>query len=286
MIHGLAAALLEMAVSRNMPPPPEVNPTEWNRIVAAFAKHEGRVVLVAQELGWPKARTNRVYTKGYPSLGYPPVKSILGMDGSVEAELEVRAERQKKSEPAVPETGSKPGGSPGPQEVRAEMMSSTEESRIKRMVQLERDREAARKDAVQSRTEEALLVSTNRRNAIALNAVTSQVLQGAMKLSAKINQALELEASSKGKLELPAMLSLVRQAAAIARFNSEAAVLAVKAERLVMGQPTEVPGEGEGEGGTLDEAVAWIETAGRAVRLAQQRRLLSAGKEKTGDANP
>lgn len=245
-------------------PPKEITHEEWQRIVAVFSKHEGRVRGAAAELGWPKARAARRYKLGYPSLGYPPIKTLLARDGfSME---EIRAER-RLIEARLPPSA--------PMHATAEVISTAEQARISQLVRKEEERESARKDAIKARGEEATLVGINRRNAIALNVMTAQVLRGASALSAKIQEELEKEAKSS-KMSLPQKLHLVRSAASIARFNAEASVMAVKAERLVVGSPIEQAGvDGQDERGSLDEAAAWIEKCAVALKKARSRGLLT-----------
>lgn len=253
-----------------MPAPKEITPEEWQRIVAVFAKHEGRLRATAAELGWPIARTTRCWKNGYASIGYPPIKTLLARDAFSAAE--VRAERQlieKRLPPSAPD------------EATAEVMSAAEEQRIKQLVRREDERERARQDAIKSRGEEATLVSINRRNAIALNAMTAQVLSGAATLSKTIQRELEQEATSS-KLTLSQKLHLVRSAASIARFNAEASVMAVKAERMVLGAPIEANGDDETVGVSLADAEVWIDRCAKALGRARARGLLSDSEKRTG----
>jgi hypothetical protein len=253
-----------------MPPPKEITHEEWQRIVAVFSKHEGRVRAAAAELGWPRARAIRRYRLGYPSLGYPPIKTILARD--LFSADEIRAERQL-AEARLPPSA--------PSHAAVEVITSAEQARLKQLVRREEDRQLARNDAIKARGEEATLIQINRRNAIALNAMTAQVLRGAAALSATIQAELEQEAKSS-KMSLPQKLHLVRSAASIARFNAEASVMAVKAERLVLGSPIEAAGDGPDERGSLDEAAAWIEKCATALKRARSRGLLAADGRQDG----
>lgn len=251
-----------------MPPPKEITPEEWQRIVSVFAKHDGRPKAAGAELGWPRARAERRFKFGYPSLGYPPIKTILARDGF--SASEIRAQRQLVEAQLPPSA---------PAQATAQVITTAEQARLQQMVRREDERELARKDAIKARGEEATLVSINRRNAIALNAMTAQVLHGAAVLSKKIQQELEKEATS-GTMSLPQKLHLVRSAASIARFNAEASVMAVKAERMVLGAPIEAAPDVQDERGTLDQAEAWIEKCAAALKRARSRGLLSANSDR------
>lgn len=256
-----------------MPAPRAINPEEWARIVGVFAKHEGRINAAAAELGWPKLRAYRVWTYGYPSVGYPPIKTILSRDSF--SATEVRAERERMAKQLPPSADLT---DPKDDHQRAIVISEGEEQRVRQMVKREEERERARADALKSRTEEATLIQINRRNAIALNVMTTRLLQGANKLSEQIQLELEREAAAP-TMPLGARLQLVRSAASVARYNAEASVLAVKAERLVVGDPIDADPDGAAAAeSSLDEAAAWIEQCQRALARARSRGLLTAGK--------
>jgi hypothetical protein len=250
-----------------MPPPIEITSVEWQRIVNVYVKHDGRIRTVAADLGWPLARTARLWRNGYPSLGYPPIKTVLARDAF--SASEIRAERAL-IEKALPPSARI--------NATAEVISAAESARIEIMVRREQERERTRADAIKSRAEEATLVSINRKNAIALNVMTAQVLRGASALSAKIQVELQAEADS-GSMTVGQKLNLVRAAASIARFNSEASIMAVKAERMVLGNPIDTDGDAVVEDGGVDEAAAWIETAAKAIKRARARGLLAAGRQ-------
>lgn len=259
-----------------MPAPKEITPEEWQRIVSVYAKHDGRLKAIAAELGWPFARTQRRWNTGYPSLGLPPIKDIIGKEAFSAAEI--RAARQLNEE-RLPSSADV---TEPLDEGRAVVISTAEEARIKQMVKREEERERARQDALKARGEEATLVQINRRNAIALNLATMRLLQGASTLSEQIEKDLKSEAAS-GKMPVAERLRLVRSAASIARFNAEATMMAVKAERLVTGQPIETDTESAVSEGTLNEAAAWIEQCRVALERARERGLITA--EATGSKN-
>jgi hypothetical protein len=260
-----------------MAAPRSINADEWQRIVAVYAKHEGRLHQTAAELGWPIARTTRLYKRGYPSIGYPPIKNILAADAF--SANEIRAERQLMEGSLPPSAPVEVLSKVAPDHQRAVVISTAEEARIKEMVRREEERERARKDSLKSKAEEATLVQINRRNAIALNVMTAQVLHGAGKLSSRIQKDLEREAA-QGTLSTGEKLQLIRAAASIARFNAEASVMAVKAERMVMNTPIDAgPEQPTADGDAVADAVAWIEKAQKAIGRAKERGLLTAGKK-------
>lgn len=251
-----------------------ISPKRWEAIVRVFARHQCQTVPIALELGWDEQRVRRVFRRGYPSKGYPPIKTLLAMDAL--ATDEIRAQRNEIEESLPP---SEPIASVEEVERKAVVISDSENARVRMMVRREEERERSRNDAIKARAEEAMLISINRKNAIAMNGVTQQVMRGALALSEKLQQAM-LDDAANGNLTTSQMLSFVRSAASIARFNSEVTVLSVKAERAVLGQPIDAPGDMPAGDANLDDAVQWIELASKVIGRAKDRGILGSGDGK------
>lgn len=252
----------------------QIDAKQWTDIVAAFARNGGSGPATAEELGWPVARANRLLRNGYPKLGLPPIRTILAMD-SLAAE-EIRARRHRLNEQLEALVPSEPAHSEAEVVQKATVIHEAEASRVRRLVEIEEERRRAREDAIKCRAEEAMLISINRKNSLALNGVTAQMLKGAMALSSRIQVELE-QAANDSRMPLREKLQLVKGVANIARFNAEASILAVKAERLVLGNPIEPDATVQNDDGSLEHAVDWINKVSRAVRRAQERGLLGKG---------
>ena len=259
-----------------MPAPKSITPDSWNHIVAVFLKHDGRILASAQELGWPPARAERVFKRGYPSIGYPPVKTLIARDRF--SEQEIRARRAELEALRAEDGGS--SSAPMVQDGEpVQVLAEPEQRRMAELLRREAEREKARQDALKTRAEEAMLIGMARKNAIALNAVTAQVLRGATELAGTIQRELEQLAANGGSMTVGQKLQLVRQAAQIARFNAESAQLAVKSERQVMGGG---PDEEPETSGSLEESAAWIESSLKAIERARARGLLVIAVAKSG----
>lgn len=249
-----------------------ITPEVYAELVAVFRKHGGPCDALFKELGWLPARAQRVYMNGYPSKGYKPIVDIIAED-----EVAIHANRRRLQEglepaPPLPTVDELEADSN-----RAIVIADVESRRLNELVRREQERTKAREDAIQARSEEALLLGMQRRNAIALNGVTAQLMKGAVALAGLIQTELETAASGKTELSLDQKLKLVRSAASVARFNSEASMLAIKSERLVLGQPVESAADTPDDG-SLEQAVEWIERSVRAVQRARARGLLGSGK--------
>lgn len=258
-------------------PEGSVSPDDYHELVKIFAKHDCNIANVAAELGWPARRATRAYKRGYPGHGFPPIRTILARDTI--AGDEIRAERaalDRKMPRSTEIVETAPGAQAAEIESKAVVIHGAEERRLKALMRLEEERRLTREDAIKSRAEEMMLISINRRNALALNGVTASVLKGALALSGKLQKQMEKEARS-GEMDPASVLALVRSAASIARFTAEATVLAVKSERAVLGEPIPVDGVlDDNSDGTLDAAVEWIDRAIGAVTRARERGVLTA----------
>lgn len=242
---------------------------EW---VEVFRKHGGPNAGAVAELGWLISKTKRVFKRGYPSLGLPPVADILAED-----EVRIRAAR-RRAEEGLPEKIPLPTEDElQANEQRAIVLADSESRRLQEMVRREEDRRKAREDAIQARSEEALLLGMQRRNAIALNGITAQLMKGAVSLAGLIQKELEEIAAGGGEMTTNQKLQLIRSAASVSRFNAEASMLAIKSERLVLGHPIEAAPEANVDDGSLEQAVDWIERAAKAVLRAKSRGLLKSG---------
>src|SRR5688572_24641926 len=116
-----------------MPPPADITEDKWNQIVAVFQKHSGRLQAVAAELGWPLARTQRRWNLGYPSLGFPPIKTILARDSFSMAEIRAERTRFERKLPQVPTEAELPKDNAS----RAIVISTAEQKRLEAMVRRE-----------------------------------------------------------------------------------------------------------------------------------------------------
>lgn len=247
-----------------------IDKKEWRRIVDVYRRWDCRLSIVAEALGWPEPRVRRMWNKGYPTLGYPPIKTLLARDAF--AVEEIRAKRHQLRKELPPEVVAT---TPEEVEQKAEIIMQGESARIRRLVEIEDERAAARADAVASRAEEALLISLNRKNTLALNGLTSKILRGAAVLAENIEVELAKEAKSK-KLSLTDKMTLLRTATQVARFNSEATMLAVKAERLVLGHPIEaIDDQSHKDDQGLQETERWLHTTMKLLERARDRGVIA-----------
>lgn len=229
--------------------PKKISPHQWQRWVAAFRRHPLRAEVLKECPDLSAPRASAAWTRGFPAQGLPSIRSIVGAEMERAREIRHEAELEQAQR----------------QEQRVEVEVMVRER--KRLKQLEA--------AAQTRAEEAMLVSTARRNAIALAGVTAQVLQGALQLGQKIGQELSRQAAEK-TVDVELSLKLLQRAANITRLNNDAAKMAFQMERMVLGIPPEGDESSDGQM-TLEDSERWFAEAHEAFQRARARRLLGPG---------
>lgn len=240
--------------------PRNVSPEDWERWLAAFREAPGQTSVVAEQMGVGERRARRLWRDGIPKQGLPAIRTVIARE-----QVEARALR----------------GDPDAADLEA--VSGREQRTMLEMLEREKKRARVASDAAQTRAEEGRLVQAARRNALALMLSTSGVLKGAMQLGQRIEEALAAQAAGPLRdFDAKAAVALVRQAAAISRFGTEAAKMAVQMERLLMGQPDGDSDLPDGARLSPEQAERWITVAARAVRMARERGVLDVRGESVG----
>ena len=150
---------------------------------------------------------------------------------------------------------------------------------------------AARDDAIDSRGEEALLVRAARVNAGRYQQASAQMMVGVNALAKRVR--LEMEAlntpvpNKNGDLELPKanvtqLTRLIQTVASAIRQGNEAALIAMRMERLHLGLPGDV---GAYDEMTTQEAAEHLQRGDRMLKRAEARGFVvyEGGKGKTAN---
>lgn len=140
----------------------------------------------------------------------------------------------------------------------------------------EREREDARRQAIEARKQEGQIVQLARGTSVQALVLVGQIVTGARALAGTLKKQLEAEAAKPAADMSPKEIVylLGRVAEITARLNN-AAELAMKMERLHLGEPTSLIGITTAGGSvadelTLDEAELQIEAAQQALRDAKR----------------
>lgn len=248
--------------------PKVMNGYEWNKLLDAFRANPGggtkanyAAVMRATRRSYDLIR--RAWLHGWPELNFEPIEAVITRE--LQEARAARAERE------------------------AEVDRVTAVGEAKRVTAALLRRDAARaarlRDSAKVRTDEALLVSAARQNALALAGVTAHVLHGAMAVAARIDALLIAESKSPS-MTIETGMYLARQASAIVRLGNEASKMAVQTERLILGEP-EGGDEADGAKATMtaEESERWLEATVRALERAKANGAKKAGERDAGQVS-
>lgn len=151
---------------------------------------------------------------------------------------------------------------------RLERFKLVEEQRERQ----DKEREQARKAALDASAEEAKAVQIARTNSIAVGALLQNLLKGMVPLAQRIQADIQAAA---GTLSPKEIAKLISDTALVTRHSNEAIKAALELERLRLGQPTNIVGiQGQLDDVTTEEAVEEL--------IGIQRTLNRAIKSGTG----
>lgn len=222
----------------------EMNRVRYDKIVCAFRDEPGnfRQAAVKSGVDWRTARKG--WIKGWPALGFPPIKQVIldeQMASRSEAEREKRRAQREEAELA-----------------------------LEREVEI---KDRARADAVSARKAEAELVRANRGNTIALVSITGRVLQGALKGAEALEKAFADGQDIDGKrLSVAQRITLIDKLARTVERASRAARDTMAMERTLLGEPTEIIGIADMEYMDDDDAYREIDQFTEAATRVRKRR--------------
>lgn len=221
-----------------------VTPEDYDRLVQAYRsmgrdmRHSGAAEIMGP--GWTEHRCRKLWVSGVPRFGFAPVRDVV-------SDAHARMSEHQLAVVAAEER---------------------ERAAVREMVAQEEVRRAAAADAAAVRAEEARMVRAVRGSVVTLAEATQGLMRGLAELSAKVEAKIS-EMAATGDVDAKAGVALVRQAATIAKFGSEAAANTLKMERALLGDPAALEDETK-RGGRLspEEASRWISVAARALRRA------------------
>lgn len=245
---------------------------EWERWIEEFRKHPGETVKVAQIMGVPRNRARIAWHHGWPRQGRPAIVDLVAVDQY--AARVKRAEREEAAAPlpvpALPAASKAPPPKRSP-EPPVQVTSARDlaihgpERIMAQMLERDKRRQLVAADSAKTRAEEGMMISTARRNGIALAAVTAQLIRMANGLMPKIAEIMKVEAVS-----VKDAVTMVQKIAVITRLGTEASKMALQMERAAMGEPMS---DDIKTNGRLDpeQAADWVLMGMRAVERFKQR---------------
>lgn len=213
----------------------------------------------AEIMGTARKTSTRAYNKGWPNRGWRAAKQVIA-----EEKLQARAALQEAQEAADREKAAR--------DVEAAYAAQ----------------EAARKQVVRVRKDEATMVSGARGNVIALVAVTGRTLRSALTHIESIEAAIRDGVDTDGKqLTAAQRVDMLWKLGRLVKLAGDAGYDVIRSERLLLGEPTEIIGHRDLDSVTEEQAIAELKEAGevgaRMERRRKRRLLLLQGGKATDD---
>lgn len=224
----------------------------WNRLLVVMRESPGNIARAARAMGSDRKTVRRIWTQGVPGTawGARPMKDVLEAEQIAAAATRV----EEDGALAVAQTG------PSPAEVSA-----------------------ARRDAIETRGEEAKLVKAARANGIALQAAIANLSKAALDLSRRIETVMK----NDDKITAGQAMLFMSRWATIVQRGVYCADTIIELEREVLGDPEERKGrESAMDADALTDAEAReiLERAARAHERLRERglRVVKGGQSSVG----
>jgi hypothetical protein len=240
---------------------------QYDLCVEAFREQSGNASHAGRKAGCTPHTARRAWRLGWPDRGWLPIKDLVANEQEA-----ARAARQKSMADMEAETAQRARDA---QAIQTDSLTSQLEKEIA-------DREKAREDAIKTRAEEAQMIRGLRGDVGMMLAIIGQGLRGGLDSGKRIRKALETGMDKNGQV-----LSLkeeVELSIGLAKFSAVAikgVKVAIEAERLLMGEPTEILGLTMNQL-TDEDAVHVLEVGQRAVERTRERfELIKGGADES-----
>lgn len=214
----------------------------YDALVEAYRKVGANHAAASREVGCHRNTARKAWSKGWPEHDLDPIAHVIEVE-QIQARAELESEEAQQ---------------------RAEL-----EQRIAEGDALAK--EQARRDAIKARAEEGRLVRGTRVNVIALVENSRELLEGYKTLAPKVKRILA--DMDEGEIDVERAANILWRIATSARAASNAAMTVLQAERLLLGQPTEIVGVKDADDMDEDEALRELEQAAAAAERHRKRKL-------------
>lgn len=240
-----------------------ITPEIYAALVAAYRDSPGNHRLAASQAGvfWRTAKKG--WEEGWPATLWAakPIREVIAEEHAMARQTMV--ERDKAKDEALKRD-----------------LEEASRRAVELSIQPQAERDRVKQDAIEARAEEGTAVRLARSNAIGLLRTMGELVpaikQLVVKTAAQMHLAVDMTPGS--------LVRLLREFAAAAKAVSEATEMALKMERLVLGEPTEILGLMAIDMST-DEAVREIMNAQEALfRVHETHELLPAADQELMDS--
>jgi hypothetical protein len=233
-----------------------ISKDKWDLMLISFRDNPGKVATAARAASVARETAHRAWNRGWEKDRIPAIKGIIAdEERAARAALEenTRANERARAE--------------------AELVRGYE------------DAEKARQDVIRNRKQEADMVRGERGNVIALIGTTGRILRGALDMAPGLERQIREGKDIDGRpLMVRERIEALWKLARVVKQSSEAACDVIRAERLLLGEPTEILGiKKDLDSLTMDDAIRELEEAGEmAARMRRRKdlklRILNGGQ--------
>ena len=216
----------------------------YDKIVDAFRVDPTNYTAAAKLAGIGRNTAKRGWNLGWPDKGYPPIKDTLELEA-----LEARKDRAVDDEARLASLKEQEGVSDA--HLRA----------------------LARRDAIRARGEEGKMVKAARVSAIQLLEVCQKLTTAINDIAPKVAEAVRRIELTKASInEIDAIGRIIWRLAISTRAGSATAFQILQAERLLLGQPTDIIGITDLDNMDEDDALNELEEAAKSLGRIKRRR--------------
>lgn len=218
----------------------------FDSFVDAFRETPDNFNAVAKTTGCTWRTARKAWEKGWPRHNFPPIKEVLELE-----RLEARADRKAADDARLAELREQ---------------EDVNEAQI---------RAQARRDAIAARAEEAKMVKAARRSAVSLLEASRKLADGVADLAPQVRDAIKtlvVSAKDPDIDQIERIAKLLWRISISTRASSQTAFQILQAERLLLGQPTDIIGVTDLDRMGPDEAMAELENAAKTLERMKKRR--------------
>lgn len=221
----------------------------FDDLVEAFRETPGNFNAVSKAVGVSWRTAKKAWLKGWPAREFGPVSKVIELE-----ELEARANRAEADERKLAEL--KEDEAVNDAAIRAQ----------------------ARRDAIAARSEESTMVKAARLSAINLLDTSRKLGDGIRDLAPKLRDAIKrIEFAEETDLDdIERVAKLLWRLSISTRAGASTAWTILQAERLLLGQPTDIIGLTDLDNMDEREAMKELEEAAKSFERIKERRKKTA----------
>jgi hypothetical protein len=223
---------------------------DYDSALDLFRQFPEDIVHVAHSLKFSIKKVQTLWYRGIPEQGLHPIKDVLQDEQSLARVARATEDLSTRTEP-----------------ISAKVVQSS----------LHRPHEVAqfmtRQDVIETRAEEGKMIKASRHNTIALMAVTSRLLETAIRKADQLEMIMNNEVEGQEPITFEQHIKFINACANLTKQAAEAADKNIQMERILLGEPTEILGVSVKQM-TMEEATQTMRSAQLAFEKAKARGII------------